>query len=162
MRAVFFLQGERVPAARARGLALARWLTARGVSCDLRIPHPSVYGDTRLPAALAWPRPLYAQLAPPNLSNIREDPLRVKRAETHGWDVGRWFSQPCVIIMGQLVDTESPTPLLVNGQPVKSRGRTVVRWVYPMPDNPPQYPEAEPPAPGADGTTPAPPAPTPK
>ena len=35
MRAVFFLQGERVPAARARGFALARALSARGVTCDL-------------------------------------------------------------------------------------------------------------------------------
>lgn len=102
---------------------------------------------------------LYTQLAPPNLTNLRDDPLRVKRAETHGWDLGRWFSQPCVIIIGQLVDTESPTPLLVNGQPVKSRGRTVVRWVYPMPDSPPEYPEIEPlPIPGSDGSpTPQPP-----
>ena len=48
---MFFLQGERVPAARARGFALARALSARGVTCDLRTARPSVYGDTRLP----WP-----------------------------------------------------------------------------------------------------------
>ena len=59
MRAVFFLQGERVPAARARGFALARALSARGVDCDLRTARPSVYGDTRLPWPLDRPRWLY-------------------------------------------------------------------------------------------------------
>ena len=62
-RVVFFLQGHRVPAARARGLPIARALVARGVDCALRIPVPSVYGDTNLP----WPfrrwRPLFRPFA---------------------------------------------------------------------------------------------------
>ena len=45
MRVVFFLQGQRVPAARFRGMEVARALRAMGVDCDLRIPVPSVYGD---------------------------------------------------------------------------------------------------------------------
>ncbi len=77
MRAVFFLQGERVPAARARGFAVARALEARGVTCSLRVPRPSVYGDTRLPGPLAWPRPLYVPLAAlarlPQLRDLRAD-----------------------------------------------------------------------------------------
>lgn len=60
MRLVFFLQGERVPAARARGFEIARRLQAAGVPCELRVPVPSVYGDTRLPRWLGWPRPLYS------------------------------------------------------------------------------------------------------
>lgn len=63
MRVVFFLQGERVPAARVRGRAIARALEAAGVTCELRIPHPSVYGDTDLPGPLGWPRPLYSVAA---------------------------------------------------------------------------------------------------
>lgn len=63
MRVVFFLQGERVPAARARGFAIARALEALGIECSLRVPTPSVYGDTRLPWPLDRPRPLYVPLA---------------------------------------------------------------------------------------------------
>jgi glycosyltransferase involved in cell wall biosynthesis len=58
-RVVFFLQGERVPAARARGLAILPALARAGFSCETRIPYPSVYGDTRFPWPLNRPRPLY-------------------------------------------------------------------------------------------------------
>jgi glycosyltransferase involved in cell wall biosynthesis len=77
VRAVFFLQGERVPAARARGVAVARALQARGVACDLRIARPSVYGDTRLPWPLDRPRSLYVPFAAmarlPQLRDLRDD-----------------------------------------------------------------------------------------
>lgn len=63
MRVVFFVQGERVPAARVRGFAIARALQADGIACDVRVPRPSVYGDTRLPWPLNWPRPLYVPVA---------------------------------------------------------------------------------------------------
>jgi glycosyltransferase involved in cell wall biosynthesis len=63
VRVVFFLQGERVPAARARGFVIARALEAEGIACDVRVPYPSVYGDTRLPWPLSWPRPIYTPLA---------------------------------------------------------------------------------------------------
>jgi glycosyltransferase involved in cell wall biosynthesis len=51
MRVVFFVQGERVPAARARGVAIASALRGEGYDCDLQIPRPSVYGDT----GWGWP-----------------------------------------------------------------------------------------------------------
>jgi glycosyltransferase involved in cell wall biosynthesis len=63
VRAVFFLQGERVPAARARGFAVATALEARGITCSVRVARPSVYGDTRLPWPLNRPRPLYVPFA---------------------------------------------------------------------------------------------------
>jgi glycosyltransferase involved in cell wall biosynthesis len=47
-RLVFFVQGHKVPAARVRGLVIAEALERAGIPCDLRIPYPSVYGDTRL------------------------------------------------------------------------------------------------------------------
>jgi glycosyltransferase involved in cell wall biosynthesis len=50
-RVVFFVQGQRVPAARARGFTVASALRARGIACDLQVPYPSVYGDT----SWGWP-----------------------------------------------------------------------------------------------------------
>ena len=77
MRAVFFLQGERVPAARARGVAVAQALEARGISCSVRIARPSVYGDTRLPWPLDRPRVVYLPVAAlarlPQLRDLRDD-----------------------------------------------------------------------------------------
>jgi glycosyltransferase involved in cell wall biosynthesis len=77
MRVVFFAQGERVPAARARGFAIARALGAQGWTCSVRVPRPSVYGDTRLPSPLDRPRPLYAPFAVlsrlAQLGDLRDD-----------------------------------------------------------------------------------------
>ncbi|HTA18223.1 MAG TPA: glycosyltransferase [Polyangia bacterium] len=77
MRVVFFVQGERVPAARARGFVIARALEAEGITCDVRVPRPSVYGDTRLPWPLNLPRPLYVPFGAlarvPQLRDLRAD-----------------------------------------------------------------------------------------
>jgi len=63
VRVVFFLQGERVPASRARGFAIAGALERAGITCSVRPARPSVYGDTRLPGPLARPRWLYQPFA---------------------------------------------------------------------------------------------------
>jgi len=47
-RVVFFVQGQKVPAARVRGFLIAAALERAGVPCEIRVPYPSVYGDTRL------------------------------------------------------------------------------------------------------------------
>jgi hypothetical protein len=86
---------------------------------------------------------LFSQLYPPEAGGNATSQYAAQRHATHGWDLGRWFTQPCVIIVGHLVnDTSgeraaSPVPLTVDGEPVPTEGRTVVRWVYPLPDNPP-------------------------
>jgi len=81
MRIVFFVQGERVPAARARGFAVAHALEQAGVACSVRVPHPSVYGDTRLPGVLAKPRRLYLPFAALSrlgqLRDLRDDDVVV-------------------------------------------------------------------------------------
>jgi glycosyltransferase involved in cell wall biosynthesis len=77
MRVVFFVQGQRVPAARFRGFAVAESLMRAGVECDLRVPVPSVYGDW-LPA---FPRgkwrypliPLAALMRVGQLRDLRPD-----------------------------------------------------------------------------------------
>jgi hypothetical protein len=87
----------------------------------------------------------FFQLLPPpqfdsgsmNLSGV----LAAQRRSTHGWDLSRWTTQPCVIVSGYIGDesrrSESPVPLFVDAEPVKTRGRTLVRWVYPLGANPP-------------------------
>lgn len=87
---------------------------------------------------------LYGQLQPPQLMPMRTPPQVVSlRSETHGLDLGRWFTEPCVIVVGTVVqraeeNARGPIPLTVNGQAVRSGGRTVVAWVYPLPDEPPR------------------------
>lgn len=64
------------------------------------------------------------------------------REVTHGWDAGRWLTQPCIMIIGHLADDRDqpcPTPLFVDGRRVPTRGRTVVRWIYALPENPPGH-----------------------
>ncbi|HEY2900673.1 MAG TPA: glycosyltransferase family 4 protein [Polyangia bacterium] len=63
MTVVFFVQGQVVPAARARGFAVVKALQRAGVHCEVRVPNPSVYGDTRLPFPFNRLRPLYVPLA---------------------------------------------------------------------------------------------------
>jgi glycosyltransferase involved in cell wall biosynthesis len=105
VRVVFFVQGERVPAARARGFAVARLLEAEGIACSVRVPRPSVYGDTRLPGLLRKPRALYLPLA----ALARLAHLRDLRAD----DIV-FFQRPMV---------ELPTTLLER---LAARGRRTV------------------------------------
>jgi hypothetical protein len=65
-----------------------------------------------------------------------------QRSNTHGLDLGRWFTRPCVIVigvLGQNAPMPSPVPLLVDGEAVAMGGVTLVRWVYPLPENPPKF-----------------------
>lgn len=123
----------------------------------------------------------YSQLAPPREdTSVRAGPQAAAfRTMTHGWDLGRWFTQPCVIVVGHLGedgDQPSPVPLYadVGGgyREAPTRGRTVVRWVYPLSageiegGGPPAYPVRLLPnllegGPGADPDSPdSPPTPT--
>ena len=63
----------------------------------------------------------------------------VRREATHAMDLGRWFTQPCIIVIGYLTDAnvDAPISTYVDGRAVPSRGTTVVRWVYPLPESPP-------------------------
>jgi hypothetical protein len=108
---------------------------------------------------------LYSQLEPPETrSDIRlgQSPRLALRKSSHGWDLGRWFTQPSLIIIGHVGDSgqgaPSPTPIyvsmvggLVGGRglsgatgtyrEVPTSGRTVVRWVYPLGESVPSFPE---------------------
>jgi hypothetical protein len=85
---------------------------------------------------------LFSLLKTPDVDAMAADSVLFRRASTHNLDLSRWVTQPCVIVIGQLVGTAekpnaSPVPIVVDGQPIPSDGRTVVRWVYPLGSRPP-------------------------
>ncbi len=82
---------------------------------------------------------VYSMLEPPNLLDEDSRTFVARRRSTHTWDLGRWFTQPTVIVIGQIAEGPSPTPLRIDGDEVDLRGRTVVRWVYPLTPDPPEY-----------------------
>lgn len=83
-------------------------------------------------------------LPPPDLENNASNEFAYQRKATHGWDLGRWLTQPCVIIVGHVAGkVGSPVPITVDGQEVEMEGRTVVRWVYPLPTDPPRFPSPD-------------------
>ena len=79
----------------------------------------------------------YGMLDPPD---ARDSEIQVlaQRSDTHRYDLSRWMTRPCVIVVGHLENGPSPVPLTLDGDPMGSTGRTVVRWIYPLPDNPPR------------------------
>ncbi|MGD9688267.1 MAG: hypothetical protein AB7K52_05160 [Phycisphaerales bacterium] len=105
----------------------------------------------------------FSMLDPPDFSRsmgFESSAALARRQATHGLDLSRWFTEPCVIIVGHLGDEETegtcPVPLLVdvpeeeraNATPLrKISGRTIVRWVYPLPDRPTAYPKGDEPDP---------------
>jgi len=67
-------------------------------------------------------------------------PALVSRRVGHGLDLGRWFTQPCVIVTGRF-QSEIPSPLRIDGTAPPSDGVTMLRWVYPLPASPPALAE---------------------
>lgn len=88
----------------------------------------------------------YSQLEPGDPIPSQGERRVARRTGSQGWDLGRWFTQPCVIVIGHVVidpgDASveaSPVPLMVDGRDVPMSGRTVVSWIYPLPDDPPAW-----------------------
>lgn len=90
-----------------------------------------------------------SQLEPPRFDTTQTDPVgnrAAQRRALHGWDLGRWFTQPSLIIMG-VVDVEAqdqnpgamPAPVWVNGRIPPASGKTIVTWVYPFDPAPPTF-----------------------
>lgn len=63
------------------------------------------------------------------------------RRMVHTLDLAEWFTQPCLIIIGTVSDMPNPVPMAVDANPLDgkarpSSGRTIVRWIYPLPPAP--------------------------
>lgn len=85
----------------------------------------------------------YSSLKQPDYlaaQRLTQQPL-LQRREMHGLDLSFWFTQPVFIIVGELEDEPSPVPLRIDGEEVPVRGRTLVRWMYPLPASPPGFVE---------------------
>ena len=114
---------------------------------------PTDPGGGMGPGGNPWNRLLGATffplLDPPDTDENRtiNRPQRlVQRQFEHGMDLAAWFTQPCVIIIGQLKEKTvdgCPVPLYVDTgggfREVRTEGRTMVRWIYPLPANPPGF-----------------------
>lgn len=71
-----------------------------------------------------------------NTNQTFERTLRTRAA--HGWGGGRWMTQPCLIIVGHIEDAPSPVPIEIDGRTPPMSGTTLLRWVHPLPSNPPK------------------------
>lgn len=76
--------------------------------------------------------------------NNWEGPPLARREYTHGLDLSRWSTRPCLVVIGTLEtqgEDSMPEPVRVatNGaeRKVFASGTTVVRWVYPLTPEPP-------------------------
>ncbi|MFG0284285.1 MAG: DUF4350 domain-containing protein [Phycisphaerales bacterium JB039] len=85
---------------------------------------------------------ILSQLIDP-ASPTQQPSTALLRESLHGFDLGRWFTRPCVIVIGHLGASSptapSPTPIEVDGRRIEPKGRTMVRWVYPAPAAPPAW-----------------------
>ncbi len=88
-----------------------------------------------------------SQLEPPKQGD-RAETLAGVRRYTHGLDLGRWLTQPCIIVLGVVetpsgTDATDPLPIYMqrggNWSELDWSGKTVVRWVYPLEPNPPKW-----------------------
>lgn len=110
-------------------------LRRRGTNATSATPEPE-----RLPTSLTdriVAFSLFGVLDPPDAVPTSLQVL-AQRADVHRYDLSRWFSRPCLIVIGQMENAPSPVPLTLNGEQMGTTGRTVVRWVYPLPDAPPR------------------------
>ncbi|MBY0311997.1 MAG: hypothetical protein K2W85_08005 [Phycisphaerales bacterium] len=103
--------------------------------------------ETRSATEAALAMTFFDMLKPPDQMNTTpggRGRVIMRREATHGLDLSRWLTQPCVIVYGEIGATEPaecPIPVRVDdlsGDEVRTRmkGRTVVRWVYPLEPRP--------------------------
>jgi len=88
-----------------------------------------------------------SQIRPPLQSDTGTKSAVVRRS-THGLDLGKWITQPCIIVLGVVQiskDTDAMNPLPVylkrggGWKEIDWSGKVVVRWVYPLDENPPRW-----------------------
>ncbi|MFK7885151.1 MAG: DUF4350 domain-containing protein [Phycisphaerales bacterium] len=105
-----------------------------------------------------------SQFAGPNYRDDRDTVgnRAARRFSTHGWDLGRWLTTPCVIVVGfvevdpaNATEDGSPFPFYVDGKAAPASGLTMVTWIYPLPADPPSWPASFNSAPAQPNRSPA-------
>lgn len=91
---------------------------------------------------------LFQQLSPPDPRDagvLNRASRLARRGEGRWLDLSRWFTQPCVIVLGLMRQEQEreALPLRVDGEAFASSGLTLVQWVYPLPATPPRYADDE-------------------
>ncbi|NEQ52494.1 MAG: hypothetical protein F6K11_20515 [Leptolyngbya sp. SIO3F4] len=92
-----------------------------------------------------------SQMEPPSPggSNVNEAALR---RSTHGLDLGKWLTEPCIIVLGVVEvsrdeNATNPIPIFMqrsgDWNDIEWSGKVVVRWVYPLRENPPEWPNTD-------------------
>lgn len=79
---------------------------------------------------------IYGMLQPPRYLRSQETgqgALRVTRLGGRELDLSRWMAQPCLIVTGWLERSELPYDFTLDGEPIESSGRVLVRWMMPLP-----------------------------
>lgn len=91
---------------------------------------------------------MLSQLQPPRYGSLTDTVGNrlAHRRQLHGWDLGKWFTTPSVIVMGVLdVDAReaspngSPMTVYVDGNAIPASGKTLVTWIYPLEPDPPRF-----------------------
>jgi hypothetical protein len=111
----------------------------RGSQGGLNVGAPRIRADFESDMLLLS---LFNVLDPPDTLGS-DIPVGVARREGHDLDLSRWFTQPCVIVMGSLDEVPCPVGLAVDGRGVPSSGRVLVRWIYPLADDPAVIPRPQ-------------------
>lgn len=91
---------------------------------------------------------LFSLLEPPDYTERRSlggvTRATMRRILTHGLDLSKWFTQPCLIVIGAVQDHPSPVPIAVDGVALDGKqrpatGRTLFRWIYPLAPSPVRF-----------------------
>jgi len=126
-------------------------LNAESLAMDLNALTPRVSGGLTVDISdiaenRALMLTLFPHIGPPTPTNFGSinGPAICRRIETLGDDLGVWLTQPCLIVVGELVGEQSPVPLEISTggefSTLPTSGRTIIRWVYPLEPNPPAWP----------------------
>jgi hypothetical protein len=78
----------------------------------------------------------YHQMPPPQYtrtSQMSDTQPALVRSLGRELDLSPWLTRPCIILYGEIADSEMPVPFEVDGERPESNGRTIVRWIYPLP-----------------------------
>lgn len=147
------------------------WLPGTRLSMPDVTRRGATQGGRRRQLASAYLESLLASENPGPAGGIRPDPRRVserlkalalfpqlglptfndspgvrdklaRRDRTHGYDLGMWFTQPSVMVLGRVSqsgrDSVSVVPVRLGGETVPGEGTTFVIWVYPLDPLPPE------------------------